>query len=231
MRACERSTGFRPAHESCAVPLRQDSAPAHHMKGKGRRGLGCRLMSHPTTSYLASWLRYMARMRLAPYVPVPQTVGDHMLALAQLKPGEVVADLGCGDGRLLRQAVYDFGAARAVGYELDYELVDTARRLNGDDERIIVRHEDALQSGDDLREADVVALYLTERGNASLLPLLAASLKPSSRVVSYCWGMDGLPPTRASTCRGKDVVLTIGKPNVMLWEQSCIVRALRTPAG
>ena len=88
-----------------------------------------------------------------------------------------------------------------------------------------------LQSGDDLREADVVALYLTERGNASLLPLLAASLKPSSRVVSYCWGMDGLPPTRASTCRGKDVVLTIGKPNVMLWEQSCIVRALRTPAG
>ena len=46
-----------------------------------------------------------------------------MLSLARLKPGETLVDLGCGDGRLLRQAVTDFGAGRAIGYELDFDLV------------------------------------------------------------------------------------------------------------
>ena len=112
---------------------------------------------------LGSWLRYMMGERLAPYVPAPSVVGTTMLELASLQPGEVVVDLGCGDGRLLRQAVHEFGASQAVGYELDAALVADARELNGDDPRLIVRHEDALQAADDLSQADVVALYLTER--------------------------------------------------------------------
>lgn len=177
-----------------------------------------------TPSYLLSWVRYMARRQwLAPYVPAPNIVGTTMLDLAALKPGEVVADLGCGDGRLLRQAVHSYGAARAVGYELDAELVATARELNGVDERLAVREEDALKAAEELAQADVVTLYLTESGNAALLPVLRAALRPTSRVVSYCWGLDGIAPTRTAVARGEGVVLSLGKPNVLLWEQPDIV--------
>ena len=179
---------------------------------------------HATSSYLGSWLRYMAGSRLAPYVPAPSAVGTTMLQLARLSPHEVVLDLGCGDGRLLRQAVHEFGAASAVGYELDEGLVATARDLNGDDERLCVRLADALSAADDIARADVVALYLTEAGNAALLPLLRQSMRPTARVVSYCWGLAGLAPTRSAVASGEGVVLSLGRPNVLLWERADVMR-------
>ena len=68
-------------------------------------------------------------------------------------------------------------------------------------------------------QADVVAIYLTAAGNASLLPLLRDSLRPGARVVSYVWGMPDLPPTRTARALGKDVVVSVDRPNVLLWEQ------------
>ena len=170
------------------------------------------------STYLGSWLRYVTGMRLAPFVPVPPVVANEMLSLARLKPGETVVDLGCGDGRLLNVAVERFGAAQAVGYELDEHLVRIAREAAGSDERIIVHNADALQAAESVRSADVVTLYLTAAGNKSLLPLLRDSLMPGARVVSYVWGMDGLRPSRTATARGKDVVLTLPHPNILLWE-------------
>src|SRR5579871_5514686 len=62
---------------------------------------------------------------LAPYVTSPQTVVDRMLELAQVKPGEVVYDLGCGDGRVLITAVQHFHA-KAVGVELNNDIARKA---------------------------------------------------------------------------------------------------------
>jgi predicted RNA methylase len=101
---------------------------------------------------LVSWLKYMAGRRLAPYVPAPPLVGQSMLKLAALQPGETVVDLGCGDGRLLRAAV-DAGAGRAVGYELDAELVTAARKAAGDDARIEVFQADVKDACEALEEA------------------------------------------------------------------------------
>lgn len=166
-------------------------------------------------AWVGSWLKYLARMRLAPYVPSPPTVGDTMLTLANLQKGEVLVDLGCGDGRLLRQAV-SAGASKAIGYELDADLVESARNASAGDDRIIIHEKDALQARECLAQADVVALYLTERGNSAVLPLLREALRPTARVVSYCWGMPGaLPPTRTATATGSGVVVQF--PNVLLW--------------
>src|SRR5438477_1084055 len=54
---------------------------------------------------------------LAPAYPTPQIVVDRMLSLAQVKPGETVYDLGCGDGRIVITAAQKF-KARAVGIEI-----------------------------------------------------------------------------------------------------------------
>jgi len=56
-------------------------------------------------------------MFIAPFVPTPTTVVEYMLKLADLKAGEVMFDLGSGDGRTIIIAAKTFGA-RSVGVEL-----------------------------------------------------------------------------------------------------------------
>ena len=118
-------------------------------------------------------------------------------------------DLGCGDGRMLSIAVHDFGAASAIGYELDRDLVNAA--LSDallQDPRIELRCEDFYEGASAaLSEADVVALYLSETGNAKLLPLLRRHLRPTARVVSNVWEMAGVPPTRTVRASGSFVPL------------------------
>ena len=64
------------------------------------------------------------RLRV-PFVPTPEPIVKRMLNLAGIKPGELLYDLGAGDGRILSSAVKDFGA-KAIGVELDesrYEAI------------------------------------------------------------------------------------------------------------
>ena len=102
-------------------------------------------------------------------------------------------------------------------YELDEDVVAAARDATQHEERIIIHEKDALQARACIAQADVVALYLTERGNSALLPLLREALRPSARVVSYVWDFgDDLPPTRTATATGPGVVVKI--PNLLCWD-------------
>src|SRR3954468_18949770 len=62
-----------------------------------------------------------------PFVPTPPAVVDRMLELAELKPGDVVYDVGSGDARIVIAAAKKYGV-KAVGIEIDGDLVDKARR-------------------------------------------------------------------------------------------------------
>lgn len=65
-------------------------------------------------------------MSIAPFVQTPLEVAKKMLDLSQIKPGEVLYDLGCGDGRLIILAAKDVGA-KSTGIELREDLVERAR--------------------------------------------------------------------------------------------------------
>jgi len=54
---------------------------------------------------------------IAPFVPSPPVVVEFMLKLAGLKAGEVLFDMGAGDGRTVIMAAKSYGA-RGVGIEL-----------------------------------------------------------------------------------------------------------------
>jgi predicted RNA methylase len=131
---------------------------------------------------------------LAPAYPTPQTVVDQMLTIAQVRPGEMVYDLGCGDGRIVIAAARQF-KARAVGIEIRrdiYErtLAKVASLGLGDQVQIvqgnILRY--------DLSPADVVTLYLLTSSNERLKPALLKYLKPSARVVSHDFEIKGWKP-------------------------------------
>src|SRR5690606_7202041 len=58
-----------------------------------------------------------------PYVPTPDEVVHKMLEMGRVGPGDVLYDLGSGDGRIVIAAVRDFKAARAIGIEYDGNLI------------------------------------------------------------------------------------------------------------
>jgi SAM-dependent methyltransferase len=134
--------------------------------------------------------------RGGPWVPTSRLLVQRMLAMAEVRPGELVYDLGCGDGRVLVAAARRFGA-RAVGIELDvsrflFSLVVT--RVLGLRRRVRVVRGDLFRQ--DLREADVVVTYLLQDTNDRLQAKLLRELRPGSRVVSNTFTFSGLPLVR-----------------------------------
>lgn len=123
------------------------------------------------------------------YVPTPDAVVARMLSTAKVHAGDVVYDLGSGDGRIVIAAVRDFGASRGVGIELDPQRIAEARAnavAAGVSDRVEFRQADLFET--DYSEATVVAMYLLPAMNVRLQPTLR-SLKPGTRIVSHNYDM------------------------------------------
>ena len=140
-------------------------------------------------------------LQLAPFDPTPQAVVERMLALAEIKKGDVVYDLGSGDGRVVITAAKKYGV-RAVGFEIDPGLVKLARenvRKEGLEKLVEIREQDFMTA--DLSPATVVTLYLSSDGNLALKPALMDQLKPGARIVSYAFDMADWTPQIIETYR------------------------------
>jgi SAM-dependent methyltransferase len=143
------------------------------------------------------------------YVPTPQAVVEAMLQLADVKAGDVVYDLGSGDGRMVITAAQKYGA-RGVGIDIDPALVTKATALAaaaGVSDRVRFVHANLFTA--DIGEATVVTLYLLQSINERLRPRLVRELKPGTRVVSHVFDMGPeWPPERS---------LTIGRSPIFRW--------------
>lgn len=134
-------------------------------------------------------------MSIAPFVQTPLEVARKMLELSQVKRGETLYDLGCGDGRLIILAAKEMGAT-TIGVELREDLIERAKteikRLNLEDRVKIVQGNffDV-----DISNADVVTLYLTSSANERLRPKLEAEMKQGSRVISHDFKVPGWKPS------------------------------------
>jgi tRNA G37 N-methylase Trm5 len=130
------------------------------------------------------------------FVPTPQEVVEDMLRLANVKKGDVLYDLGSGDGRIAITAAKLYGV-RAVGIDIDPERIREANenaKKAGVEKLVKFRQADLFQS--DFREATVVTLYLLPELNVKLRPKLWAELKPGSRVVSHQFDMGDWKPEK-----------------------------------
>ncbi|HTO51450.1 MAG TPA: methyltransferase domain-containing protein [Burkholderiales bacterium] len=130
-----------------------------------------------------------ARSPDVPYVPTKQEVVEEMLRMAGVKPGDVVYDLGCGDGRIVITAAQKFGA-RGIGVDINPQRIaeaDANARRAGVEKEVTFRLGDLFEA--DIREATVVTLYLLPDVNLRLKPKLLRDLKPGTRVVSHDFSM------------------------------------------
>jgi SAM-dependent methyltransferase len=143
------------------------------------------------------------------YVPTPYEIVDRMLVVAKVRAGDVVYDLGCGDGRMVIAAAKKYGT-RGVGVDLDPARIREAR-ANAQQAGVagLVTFQVADMFQTDIREATVVMLYLLPELNRRLKPKLFAELQPGARVVSHDWDMGkDWPP---------DDYVKLGGDGIYLW--------------
>jgi precorrin-6B methylase 2 len=144
--------------------------------------------------------------KIVPFVPTPQEVVDKMIELAGVKKGDIVYDLGSGDGRIVITAAKK--GARAVGFEIDGDLVKESRdniRKAGVQQQAEIRQQDILTV--DLSPASVVTMYLLPDVNLRLKPKILSQLKPGSRVVSHAFDMGDWKPDRIERVEGRTLYL------------------------
>jgi tRNA G37 N-methylase Trm5 len=138
--------------------------------------------------------QFGAARDLAPYIPTPQVIVERMLEAGRVKPGDMVYDLGSGDGRIVITAAQKFGA-KAVGVELRADLcrIATERiKAAGLESRVHMVQGDVLRV--DLSPADVVTMFFLTSSNALLKPNLEKYLRPGTRVVSNQFPIKGWKP-------------------------------------
>jgi SAM-dependent methyltransferase len=137
-----------------------------------------------------------------PFVPTPPEVIDRMLELARVKSGDLIYDIGSGDGAIIIYAAKKYGV-RGVGIEIDGDLVQKARN-NAFKEKVEhlveFREQDAFTI--DASPATVVTLYMLPEFNAKFRPILDRQLKPGTRVVSHDFAISGWVPDRIERLPG-----------------------------
>jgi hypothetical protein len=141
------------------------------------------------------------------YVPTPYEVVDEMLKLAGVKKGDVLYDLGSGDGRIPVTAAKKFGI-RAVGVDIDPQRIEEAKenaKKNGVARLVEFRNEDLFRTR--FAEATVVTLYLLPDLNVKLRPRLLAELKPGTRIVSHQFDMGTWKPEKKRELNGRTIYL------------------------
>jgi cyclopropane fatty-acyl-phospholipid synthase-like methyltransferase len=141
------------------------------------------------------------------FTPTRQVVAEAMLDLAGTKTGDVVYDLGSGDGRLVILAAQRYGA-HGVGYELQSSLVALSRQSAidaGVADR--VRFVEADLRTADLAPATVVLLYLSTNLTRELTPKLLRALRPGARIVSHQFLLADRAPDRSVTVEGENLYL------------------------
>ena len=134
-----------------------------------------------------------ARIPDAPAIMSPDFMVDAMLSLAEVRAGDMLYDLGCGDGRIVIAAAQR--GARGVGVDIDprqIRLATAAAATARVSDRVNFVMTDLFTM--DLRDATVVSLYLREETNIKLAPRLKAQLRPGTRIVSHQFGMDTWEP-------------------------------------
>ncbi len=110
-----------------------------------------------------------------------------------MKPGQILVDLGCGDGRVLREAQKRYGV-HTVGYEINPLAYLKARLLSIGFKNIQIRRQDFWKA--DLSQADVVFCYLYPDVMKKLAAKLTTGLKPGAIVVSSHFALPGFVPRK-----------------------------------
>jgi hypothetical protein len=142
----------------------------------------------------------LAQDLFSPYVPSDIEEVRRMLKMADLRDGDVVYDLGSGDGRIVLEAARMNKTVRGRGIEIDEKLVQKSTEVakaNGVDGRVQFLHQNAFDA--DLGEATVITMWLFPELMRMLRPKILAEARPGTRVVTRTWDLGGWKPDESDS--------------------------------
>jgi len=142
------------------------------------------------------------------WVPTPQEVVDKMLELAEVKEGDILYDLGCGDGRIVVTAAKKFNV-KAFGFDVDPQRIQDSKKKvkeNNVENLVTITKKNIFEL--DLKPANVITLYLLPSLNVKLIPQLE-KCRPGTRIVSHDFDMRGVRPKKTVEMGGHTVYLWV----------------------
>ena len=155
----------------------------------------------------------------AGFQPTSKKLVKQMLDMAEVGPEDIVYDLGSGDGRIVINAVKKYNA-KAVGLEADPSRVFWSRlviTLSGIGKRAKIVWGNFFNQN--INEATVVTLFLSDTANQKLKSKFLEELKPGTRIVSYVWKFRGWEPVEADETE-EIYLYVIGQSNLSLKERN-----------
>ena len=144
-----------------------------------------------------------AAVRGAPWVPTRRRDLDRLIKLLDVKPGQKIYELGCGDGRVSILIGKKTGAT-VVGVELSLAqfIVACIRRVLSHLPNVYFSFGDVFSVN--LADADAVYLFLMPKTYAKIRAKLERELRPGTKVITYVWPMDGWTPREISSQAGSE---------------------------
>ncbi len=124
----------------------------------------------------------------------PESI-DRMVAIAGLRDGDVVTDLGSGDGRIVISAVKSHPGVRGWGVDIDEKLVresSAEAHKEGLSDRVRFYHQNAFDA--DLSQANVIFMWLWPELMYMLRTKILAEARPGTRVVTNMWDLGSWKP-------------------------------------
>jgi hypothetical protein len=170
-----------------------------------------------------------AQLNAGPYVPTPVTIVDEMLKMAQIRPDDVVLDLGSGDGRIPIDAVTRYGARRGMGIDIDEKLVTLASAnaaKAGVSDRVTFVRGDLFETS--LSGATVVTTYLLPDMVTRLVPKMLAEMPAGARVVAHDYPLAPWPHDRVVTMELQEKVAISGSSRTVLYHYTVPARIAGT---
>ena len=137
----------------------------------------------------------MAQAMFSLFVGTRSEIADRMIHLAGLKAGDVVVDLGAGDGRLVIGSAKANAGVTGFGADLDPKLVReaTARAwVEGVGDRVKFLHQNVFDN--DLRKVDVIYMWLFPELQRLLRNKIMAEARPGTRIVTQMFDMGAWQP-------------------------------------
>ncbi len=141
-----------------------------------------------------------AQERFSLFVPTEEDDVGRMLKLVDLRDGDVVFDLGSGDGRIVLEAARINPKVQGRGVEIDEKLVFESRKVaetKGVADRVQFLHQNAFDA--DLKEATVIAMWLWPELMRMLRPKILAEARPGTRIVTRIWDLGSWTPDKTDT--------------------------------
>jgi len=177
---------FQPT--ACSVAMQGEPAPPSEASTQENKPLPEKSAKHKPIVQPKESIPAPDQVGDCIFMPTPAKAVQAMLKLAELKPGEVLFDLGSGDGRICIAAAKNYGA-HAYGYEIHAKRVTESLenvKKNKVEDSVTIERRDIFKL--DLSGADVVTLWLLPYLNCKLIPQLE-KMKPGSRIVSFEFDM------------------------------------------